>query len=167
MFHSKNTKQNPNLINLFSPWIFCRFLKFPENVESPLAILWNCVHDRCFKVHTSFRQETGSTRKVSFSFWFVAASRKKSFHISIKSHNVQAKLCNLYQFLKRLMVLHVAKYFFHLSCSIILQWVVFGWCSFCTTSNKFWYWSNSLHQRHQQKRFHQADTTRMVHHVPN
>ena len=31
----------------------------------------------------------------------MAASRKKSFHISINSHNVEVKLCNLYQFLKR------------------------------------------------------------------
>jgi len=72
-------------------------------------------------LHTSFIQETGSTRKVSLSFYFVAASRKKSIHGSIKSHNVEVKLCNLYQFLKRLMVLQVAKYFAHLSCSIVLQ----------------------------------------------
>jgi len=28
----------------------------------------------------------------------VAASKKKSFHISVKSHNAEVKLCNLYQF---------------------------------------------------------------------
>jgi len=55
--------------------------------------------------------ETGSSRKVSLSFCFVAASSKKSFHISIKSNNFEVKLCNFYQFLKRLMVLQVAKYF--------------------------------------------------------
>ena len=109
MFHSKRTKQNPYLLHLFTPWIFCRFLKFPENVKSPLTILWNCLHERCFKLHTSFRLEAGSTRKVSLSFWFVAASRKKSFHISKRSHSLE--LCNLYQFLKRLIVLQVAKYF--------------------------------------------------------
>jgi len=99
MFHSKRTKQNPYLLILFIPWIFCRFLKFPKNVELPFAILWSCLHERCFKLHTSFRLETGSTRKVSLSFWFVAASRKKSFLISVRSHNLE--LCNLYQFLKR------------------------------------------------------------------
>ena len=101
MFHSKHTKQNPYLLNLFSPWVFCRFLKFPKNVESPFTILWNCLPERCFKLHTNFRLETGSTRKDSLSFWFVAVSRKKSFHISIKSHYVQVKLSNLYQFSKR------------------------------------------------------------------
>jgi len=85
MFHSKHTKQNPYLLNLFSLLIFCRFLKFPKNVQSPYTILWNCLNERCFKLHTSFRLDTGSTRKVSLSFWGVAASRKKSFHISIKS----------------------------------------------------------------------------------
>jgi len=167
MFHSKHTKQIPYLLNIFSPWLFCWFLKFPKNVQSPFTILWNCVHERCFKLHTSFRLETGSTRKDSLSFWFVAASRKKSFPISIKSQNVEVKLCNRNQFLKRLMVLQVAKYFAHLSCSIILQWIAFGWCSFCTTSNKFWCWSNSWLRFHQQKRIYQADTTHMVHHFPN
>jgi len=42
--------------------------------------------------------ETGSIRKVSFSFRFVAASTKKSFHVSVMSHNAEVKLCNLYQF---------------------------------------------------------------------
>jgi len=95
MFHSKHTKQNPYLLDLFSPWMLYRFLKVLKNVDSLFTILWNCVHERCFKLHTSFRLETGSTRKVSFSFWFVAASRKKSFHISIKSHNVEVKLQSL------------------------------------------------------------------------
>jgi len=134
MFHSK---QNPYLLNLFSPWIFCRFLIFPKNVESPFTILCNCLHERCFKLHTSFRLETGSPRKISLSFRFVASSRKKSFLISMKSHSVEAKLCNLYQFLKRFMVLQVSHYFAHLSCSIILQSTAFGWCSFCTNLNKF------------------------------
>jgi len=60
-----------------------------------------------------------SQKDISFSF--VAASRKKSFHISMKSHSVEAKLCSLYQFLKRFMVFQVSHYFAHLSCSIILQ----------------------------------------------
>jgi len=30
------------------------------------------------------------------------------------------------------MVLQVAEYFAHFSCCIILQWIAFGWCSFCT-----------------------------------
>jgi len=98
MFHSKRTKQNPYLLNLFSPWIFCRFLKFPKNVKSPFAILWNCLHEKCFKLHNNFRLETGSTRKVSLSFWFVAASRKKLFHFRVMSHNAEVKLCDLYQF---------------------------------------------------------------------
>ena len=55
-------------------------------------------HERCFKLHTSFRRKPGSTRKISLSFRVVAASRKKSFHIRVKSHNNAAKLCNLYQF---------------------------------------------------------------------
>jgi len=81
MFHSKHTKQIPCLLNLFSPWIFCRFLKFLKNVEPPFTILWNCLHERCFKVHTSFRQETGSTTKVSLFLevdhvlgWFTLAT---------------------------------------------------------------------------------------------
>jgi len=65
--------------------------------------------------------ETGSTRKVSLSFWFMTTSRKKAFRISIKSHNIEVKPRNLYQFFKRLMVLQVANFFAHLSCSIILQ----------------------------------------------
>jgi len=149
MFHSKHTKQNPYLLDRFSPWIFCRFVKFPKNVESPFTSFWNCLYERCFKLHTSFRLGTGSTRKDSLSFQFVAAPRKKSFHISIKSHNDKVNLCNLYQFLKGLMVMQFAKYYAHLSCSIILQWITFGWCSFCTNSNKIWHWLNSLLQLHQ------------------
>jgi len=42
--------------------------------------------------------ETGSIRKVSFSFRFVAASSKNSFHISVMQHNSELKLCNLHQF---------------------------------------------------------------------
>jgi len=121
MFHSKHTQQDPYLLNLFSTWIFCRFLKFPKNAASPYTIVCNCLHERRFELHTSFRLETGSAKKISLSFWFVAASRKKSFHISMKSHSVEAKLSNLYQFLKRFMVLQVSHYFAHLSCSIILQ----------------------------------------------
>jgi len=149
MFHSKHTKQNPYLPNPFRPWIFCRFLTAPKNVESPLTISWNCLHERCFKLYISFRLETSSTIKVSLSFWFVAESRKQSLHISIKSRYVEVQLCNLHQFLKRLMVLQVAKYFAHLSCSIILQWIAFGWGSFYTNASTFWYWSNSLLQLHQ------------------
>ena len=115
---------------------FAYFL-IPENVGSAFTILWNCLHERCFELHTSFRLETGSTRKVSLSFRFLAASRKKSFHISINSHNVEEKLCNLYQFLKRLIVFQVAKYFAHLSCSIILQWLAFGLCSFARSQTRF------------------------------
>jgi len=40
---------------------------------------------------------TGSIRNISPSR-FMAASRKKSFHISVMSHNAEVKLCNLYQF---------------------------------------------------------------------
>jgi len=35
--------------------------------------------------------ETGSFR-ISLSFGFVTASRKKSFHISVMSHNAEVKL---------------------------------------------------------------------------
>jgi len=42
------------------------------------------------KLHTSLK--TGSVRKNSISFRFVAASRKKSFHASIMSHNAEVKL---------------------------------------------------------------------------
>jgi len=43
-------------------------------------------------------QETGSATKICPSFMFVAASREKSFHINVKSHDAKVKLCNLYQF---------------------------------------------------------------------
>ena len=76
MFHSKHTQQDPYLLNLFSTWIFCRFLKFPKNAASPYTIVCNCLHERRFELHTSFRLETGSAKKISLSFWFVAASRK-------------------------------------------------------------------------------------------
>jgi len=39
-------------------------------------------------------------RKISLAFGFVTASRKKSFHISVMSHNAEIKLCNIYQFAK-------------------------------------------------------------------
>ena len=137
MFHSKHTKPNLYSLNPINPWILCRFLKFPKNADPLFTILWNWLHERCFKLYTSFRLETGWTRNVSFSFRFVAASRKKLLYISIKSHNVEVKLCNVYHFLKRLMVLQVEKYFSHLSCSISLQWIAFRWCSFCTNSKSF------------------------------
>jgi len=44
------------------------------------------------------RVETGSIRKISRSLRFLAASRKKSFHISVMSHNAEVKLRNLCQF---------------------------------------------------------------------
>jgi len=108
----KTHKKNPYLLNLFSPWIFCRFLKFPKNVESPFTNSWNCSHERYFKLHISFVLETGSTRKVSIPFWFVAASTKKSFHISVMSHNAEVKLCNLYQFAETFNDLGGCKIFF-------------------------------------------------------
>ena len=88
------------------PWIFCSFLKLLKNVGSALTILWNCLHERCFKLHTSFnRLETGSTRKISLPFRFVAASRKQSFHISENNH-----YCAIFvSLLKRAMVLQVGK----------------------------------------------------------
>jgi len=50
-------------------------------------------------LQTSFnRGEIDSVGKIYLSFEFVVASRKKSFHISVMSHNAQVKLCNLYQF---------------------------------------------------------------------
>ena len=62
-------------------------------------MLWNCLHERCFKLYISFnRRETGSARKISLPFSFVGASRKKSVHISRNSRNAEVKLCNLYQF---------------------------------------------------------------------
>jgi len=50
---------------------------------------------KVFQMHISFRLETGLTWKFSLSFKFVAASRKKSFHIIIKSHNAKVKLQSL------------------------------------------------------------------------
>ena len=107
----------------------------------------NCLHERGFKLHTSFnRPKPGSTiLERSLSFRFVTASRKKSLHICVKSHKVEIKLCNHFiSSLKHSMVLQVAKFLAHLSCSIILQWIAFVWCSFATNSNKFWYWSINL-----------------------
>jgi len=50
-------------------------------------------------LHNSFsRLKTGSTKNICLSFRFVVGSRKKSLHISVKSHNAEVKLCNLYQF---------------------------------------------------------------------
>jgi len=50
-------------------------------------------------LYTNFNGlKTGLTRKISLSFRFVAASRKKSFHIDVKSHIAEVKLCNLNQF---------------------------------------------------------------------
>jgi len=51
----------------------------------------------------------------------VAATRKKSLHISVMSHNAAVKLCNLYQFVEAFNCIASCKYFAHLSCSIILQ----------------------------------------------
>jgi len=98
-FSVKTHKPNSYLLVLFNPCVFCSFLKFLKNVESHLTILWSCLHERCFYLHTSFnRLKTGSTRKIYLSFRFGAAPRKKSFHISIKSHSAEVKLCKPYQF---------------------------------------------------------------------
>jgi len=70
-------------------------------------------------LHTSFnRVETGTIRKISLSFRFVAVSRKKSFHISVMSHNAEVKLCNHYQFAEAFNGIASFKIFVHLSCSI-------------------------------------------------
>jgi len=54
---------------------------------------------RCFKLRTSFnRVESRSIRKISLSFRFMAASRKKLFHISVKCHKAEVKLFSLYEF---------------------------------------------------------------------
>jgi len=50
-----------------------------------------------------------------FGLW-LHQGKNRSIFISIKSHNVEVKLCSL----KRLMVLQVANNFAHRSCSIIL-----------------------------------------------
>jgi len=69
--------------------------------------LLNCTP--AFQTRVS-RLETGSTRKMSLSFRFVAASRKKSLHISAKSHNAKVKLWIFISLLKHSQVLQVAKY---------------------------------------------------------
>jgi len=74
------------------------------------------LHERCFfKLHTSFKiVETGSIRNIPLSFRFVAASRKKSFHIGVMSHNAEVNLCNLYQFAEAfngIETLKLVKYF--------------------------------------------------------
>jgi len=63
-------------------------------------------------MHTSFRLKTGSTRKSYPSFRFVAASRNKSFHISVKSHNAEVKLFGLYQFAEAFNGIASCKIFF-------------------------------------------------------
>jgi len=67
------------------------------------------------------RVETGPARKISLSCRFVAASRKKSLHIGVKSHNAEVKLCNHYQFAEAFNGVTSCKIFAHPSCSIILQ----------------------------------------------
>ena len=117
-------KTKPFLLVQFSPWIFCSFLKFLRNVKSPLRILWNFLHKTCFKLHTSFnRVETGSTRKISLSFRFVEASRKKSFHFSacLKSHKAEVRLCNFYQFAGAFNCIASCKIFCPSFCSIIVH----------------------------------------------
>jgi len=95
MLQSKHIKENPYLLVLISSWIFCSFLKFHKNVESSLTILCNCLQERCL-LHTSFKRlETGWTTNIYLSFSFVAASRKKSFHIFVKSHDAELKLQSL------------------------------------------------------------------------
>jgi len=80
------------------------------------------LHEKCFELDTSFsRVETGSIGKIYISFRFVAASRKKSFHISAVSHNAQVKLRNLYLFAEAFKRIEAARYSAHLSHSIILQ----------------------------------------------
>jgi len=150
MFQSKHTTQNPYLLVLFNPWIFCSFLKFLIKVESPLTILWKCLHERCFKLHTSFnRLETGSTRKNSLSFRFVAASRKNSFHIKVKSHNAEVKLCHFYQFAEAFS--GIESYQIFCPCFMFHHFTINGiWLMlFLHELNTFWYWSNSLFQLHQ------------------
>jgi len=50
--------------------------------------------------------------KFFFFFRCVAASRKKSFHISVMSHNAEVKLCNLYQFAETFNGIASCKMFF-------------------------------------------------------
>jgi len=148
MFQWKHTKYILMYLSYLAHEYFASFLKVLKNVESSLTILWNCLPERCFKLHSSFnRLETGWTRKT-FSF-FVAASRKISYHISVKNHNAEVKLCNLYQFAEVFNGIASSKIFCPSFSSIILQSIAFGWCSFYTKSNTFWYWLNSLLQRHQ------------------
>jgi len=68
------SKRVPCLLNLFSHEYFADFFK---NVESPFTILWNCLHERCFILHTSFRRETGSTWMVSLSFMVCSCINEK------------------------------------------------------------------------------------------
>jgi len=145
MFQSKHTTQNPYSLNLFSPWIFCSFLKFLIKVKSPLTILWNCLNERCFKLHSSFnRLETGSTRKNSLSLRFVAVSRKNAFHIKVKSHNAEAKLCHFYQFSEAFS--GIESYQIFCPCIMFNHYTINGiWLMlFLHELNTFWYWSNSL-----------------------
>jgi len=90
------------------------------------------------------RVETGSIRKISLSFRFVATSRKRSFANSAMSHNAEVKVCNHYQFAKAFNGIANCKIFcpsfmFH-HFIIICIWLML----FCTNSHKVWYWSNSL-----------------------
>jgi len=52
-------------------------------------------------MRTSFNSvETGSIGNISLSFKFVAASKKKSFHISVMSHNTVQYIRNTMQSIK-------------------------------------------------------------------
>jgi len=103
------------------------------------------LHERRFKLQTSFnRVETGSVRKISLSFRFVAATRKKSFHISAMSHNVAVKLCNLYQFVEACNGIASCKIFclsamFHHFAMNCICWMVF-----LHELTQILVWSNSL-----------------------
>ena len=71
MFNSKHTKQIPYLFNIFSPWIFCRFLKFLKNVKSPFTIVWNCLHAVvCLRGGERGSPPSGFTHVNFLYFWW-------------------------------------------------------------------------------------------------
>jgi len=75
-------------------------------------------------LNTSFILETGSARTIYISYRIVAPSKKKSFHISLNSQRtitLKKNYAIVIRSLKHSMALQVAKYFAHLSRSIILQ----------------------------------------------
>jgi len=105
------------------------------------------------------RVETGSIRKISLSVRFLAASRKKSFYISVMSHNAEVKLCHLYQFAEAFSGIASCKIFclsfmFH-HFTINCIWLVFFSPAWDTRWGKnflrgvqivFWAMTNTFHR---------------------